>query len=100
MVGLQADTDVRKDLAGSCGEKSPSSQDANRLVRVKVEVPDLEEEEEENSGQMTWQGIKSEHEVRCMLFWPSKNVRLPPHNDERTGLQSVTGQSCRPSFCR
>jgi hypothetical protein len=76
---LQTDTDVR----------SSKICDADQLVRVKVEVSDVQEEE--SPAPMPWRAITAEHEVSCMFVWPVKNVSLPPVNDE----SKDTGQRCR-----
>jgi hypothetical protein len=60
---LQNDAGEGKDLPGSCSETCPvSSQDANRLVSVKVEVVS-DTEQEEVPIQATWQAVKAEHKV-------------------------------------
>jgi hypothetical protein len=61
---LQTDTDIRKDLPGLCSEKhAPSSRDAKQLMSVKGEEV-WTMQEEEVPVPITWQAIKTEHEVR------------------------------------
>jgi hypothetical protein len=55
LLGLQTDTDVR----------SSKICDADELVRVKVEVSDVQDEEA--PAPMAWQAIKTEREVSCMF---------------------------------
>jgi hypothetical protein len=66
---LQTDMDIGKNLPGLCSEiHPPSSRDAKQLMNVKDEVSNAQEEE--IPVPITWQTMKTEHEVSCMSAWP------------------------------